>query len=185
MENTTTNKSKVFDMVLIAMFAVLIAICSWTSIPSTIPFTLQTFGVFCAVGLLGGKRGTLSVLIYILLGAVGLPVFAGFKGGIGALLGPTGGYIAGFLFTALVMWIFTHFFGEKTVSLIIAMILGLFVCYAFGTIWFVIVYSKANGAIGIMQALSWCVIPYLIPDALKIALAFALVKLIPKKFLNR
>lgn len=74
------------------VFAVLIAICSWISIPMTVPFTLQTFAVFLAVGVLGGKRGSLAVLIYILLGAVGIPVFAGFSGGIGVLLGNTGGY---------------------------------------------------------------------------------------------
>ena len=84
-------------MVYIAVFAVLIAICSWISIPTTVPFTLQTFAVFLAVGVLGGKRGSLSVLIYILLGAVGIPVFAGFSGGFGILLGQTGGYIVGFL----------------------------------------------------------------------------------------
>ena len=81
------------DMVYCAMFAVLIAVCSWISIPATVPFTLQTFGIFVTVGILGGKRGSVSVLIYLLLGAVGIPVFAGFKGGIGALLGTTGGYI--------------------------------------------------------------------------------------------
>ena len=82
-----TNKFKTIDMVYIAVFAVLIAICSWISIPTTVPFTLQTFAVFLAVGVLGGKRGSLSVLIYILLGAVGIPVFAGFSGGFGNLLG--------------------------------------------------------------------------------------------------
>ena len=100
-----TNKFKTIDMVYIAVFAVLIAICSWISIPTTVPFTLQTFAVFLAVGVLGGKRGSLSVLIYILLGAVGIPVFAGFSGGFGVLLGQTGGYIVGFLFSALLMYI--------------------------------------------------------------------------------
>ena len=82
---------KTKDMALIGLFAALLAICSWISIPTTIPFTLQTMGVFLAVGLLGGKRGTISILLYLLIGAVGVPVFSGFKGGIGALAGPTGG----------------------------------------------------------------------------------------------
>ena len=77
-----------------ALFAALIAICSWISIPTAVPFTLQTFAVFLALGVLGGKLGTLSVAVYLLLGAVGLPVFAGFQGGLGALLGATGGYLA-------------------------------------------------------------------------------------------
>lgn len=105
MTTQTTTRSKTYDMVYIAVFAVLIAICSWISIPMTVPFTLQTFAVFLAVGVLGGKRGSLAVLIYILLGAVGIPVFAGFSGGIGQLLGNTGGYIIGFLFSALLMWL--------------------------------------------------------------------------------
>ena len=74
MTTQTTTRSKTYDMVYIAVFAVLIAICSWISIPMTVPFTLQTFAVFLAVGVLGGKRGSLAVLIYILLGAVGIPV---------------------------------------------------------------------------------------------------------------
>ena len=91
MSTVTATKTKTYDLAYIAIFAVLIAICSWISIPATVPFTLQTFGVFIAAGVLGGKRGTLSVLVFILLGAVGIPVFANFSGGIGVLAGPTGG----------------------------------------------------------------------------------------------
>lgn len=86
MTTQTATRSKTYDMVYIAVFAVLIAICSWISIPTTVPFTLQTFAVFLAVGVLGGKRGSLSVLIYILLGAVGIPVFAGFSGALASCL---------------------------------------------------------------------------------------------------
>lgn len=78
MNTTTMQQNKTRDIVFIGIFAALIAICSWISIPTTVPFTLQTMGVFTAVGLLGGKRGSLAVLVYILLGLVGLPVFAGF-----------------------------------------------------------------------------------------------------------
>ena len=87
MTTTTMSRGKTYDMVYIAVFVVVMAICSWISIPATVPFTLQTFGVFLAVGVLGGKRGTLSILVYILLGAVGVPVFAGFSGGIGSQIG--------------------------------------------------------------------------------------------------
>ena len=83
MTTMTAEKSKTYDMVYIAVFAVLMAICSWISIPTVVPFTLQTFGVFLAIGVLGGKRGSLAVLVYILLGAIGVPVFAEFTGGIG------------------------------------------------------------------------------------------------------
>ena len=158
-------------MVMVALFAALIAVCSWISIPAAVPFTLQTMAVFLAVGLLGGKLGTLCVLVYILLGAVGLPVFAGFKGGIGALLGTTGGYILGFLLSALFMWAMEHFLGKKTPVLVLSMIGGLLLCYLFGTIWFRAVYLKTTGPVGLMTVLTWCVFPFLIPDGIKIALA--------------
>lgn len=176
---------KIVAMVQIALFAAIMAVCSWIQIPMTVPFTLQTFAIFCALGTLGGKSGTISVLMYIVLGAVGVPVFAGFSGGMGVLMGTTGGYIIGFLFTALLYWAITHFFGEKLPVMIIAMVLGLLVCYAFGTAWFMIVYANANGAVGLITALGWCVFPFIIPDLVKIALAILIAKRIPKRFIHR
>ena len=176
MEATAKPKMRTVDMAYIALFAVVMAVCAWISIPAAVPFTLQTFGVFLAVGLLGGKRGTLAVLIYLLLGAVGIPVFAGFSGGLGYMLGATGGYIVGFLLSALVMWGFEAALGRKTWVLAISMVLGLAVCYAFGTVWFLVVYAKNTGAIGLWTALGWCVFPYILPDCLKIALALAIRK---------
>ena len=170
----TRNKTR--DMVYIAIFAVLIAICSWISIPTTVPFTLQTFAVFLAVGVLGGKRGTLSILIYLLLGAIGVPVFAGFTGGIGIVLGTTGGYIIGFLFSGLIMWAMEQLLGKKTWVLALSMVLGLVVCYAFGTAWFMVVYAKQAGAVGLLTALGWCVFPFIIPDIIKIVLALVICK---------
>ncbi len=171
---TTQSTTKTRDMVYIAMFAVLISICSWISIPSAVPFTMQTFGIFLAVAVLGGKRGSLAVLVYLLLGLVGVPVFAGFSGGIGCLAGTTGGYIVGFQLTALVMWAMEVMLGKKTFVLFASMVLGTAACYAFGTVWFMYVYARTTGAIGLGTALGWCVIPYIIPDLLKAALALAL-----------
>ena len=176
----TKSKITTKELVFTALMAVIIAVCSWISIPTTVPFTLQTFGVFMAVGLLGGKKGTISVLVYILLGAVGVPVFAGFSGGIGVLFGTTGGYIVGFLLSGLVYWAMTAAFGEKLPIMIIAMVLGLLVCYAFGTAWFMIVYAKNTAPIGLMTALGWCVFPFIIPDCIKIALAIVLTKQLKK-----
>lgn len=176
----TKSKITTKELVFTALMAVIIAVCSWISIPTTVPFTLQTFGVFMAVGLLGGKKGTISVLVYILLGAVGVPVFAGFSGGIGVLFGTTGGYIVGFLLSGLVYWAMTAAFGEKLPIMIIAMVLGLIVCYAFGTAWFMIVYAKNTAPIGLMTALGWCVFPFIIPDCIKIALAIVLTKQLKK-----
>jgi biotin transport system substrate-specific component len=137
---------------------------------------MQTFGVFLAVGLLGGRNGTLAVLVYILLGAAGLPVFSGFSGGIGHLFGATGGYIIGFVFSALLMWLAEALFGKSNKVLIASMVAGLLVCYAFGTVWFMVVYARDSGSIGLITALSWCVFPYIIPDALKILLAAVLTR---------
>lgn len=168
------------DLAYCGLFAVLIAVCSWISIPTTMPFTMQTFAVFLAVGLLGGKQGTLAVLVYILLGAAGLPVFSGFRGGLGALLGTTGGYILGFLGSALVYWLGTRLLGKSLPARAVSMVLGLLVCYAFGTAWFMAVYADTVGAVGLAAALGWCVVPFLIPDLVKIALALGLThKLAP------
>ena len=164
------------DAAMIAQSAAVMAVCSWISVPAAVPFTMQTFGVFLAVGLLGGKNGTLAVLIYLLLGAAGLPVFSGFTGGLGHLLGPTGGYIIGFLFSALVMWLIEELLGRSKRTLMLSMVAGLLVCYAFGTAWFMIVYTRNSGSIGIVTALTWCVFPYIIPDAIKIMLAADLTR---------
>jgi biotin transport system substrate-specific component len=149
------SKFRVVDLTYMAVGAALTAVCSWISIPSTVPFTLQTFAVFCVLSLLGGKRGTVSIVIYILLGAVGMPVFAGFTGGIGILLGTTGGYIIGFILMGLLFWLAEHFFGNALPVRIVSMLAGLLVCYAFGTGWFLWVYARQSGAIGIGTALSW------------------------------
>ena len=82
------------------------------SIPATVEFTLQVFGVFCALEILGGRNGFFAILVYILLGAVGLPVFAHFTGGLSAITGTTGGYIVGFLFIGLVYWAAEAFIGK-------------------------------------------------------------------------
>lgn len=183
MKTTEQKKLRTLDIVYIGTFAALIAACSWISVPSAVPFTLQTMGVFTAVGILGGRRGTLSVLTYILLGAVGVPVFAGFTGGFGIILGSTGGYIVGFLLSALVMWAAEKILGDKRWVLALSMVLGLLACYAVGTAWFMAVYSRTTGPIGLMTVLGWCVIPFLLPDLVKIAVSLFLVGRL-KKFVK-
>lgn len=168
------ERSKTYDMAYCGIFAVVIAICSWISIPATVPFTLQTFAVFLSVILLGGRRGTVSVVVYILLGAIGVPVFAEFTGGLGIILNNTGGYIIGFLFSALIMWAAESLFGRKLWVQAVSMVAGLVVCYAFGTVWFMIVYMRDAGPVGMMTVLGWCVIPFILPDVVKIVLALML-----------
>ena len=165
------RKMKTIDLAYMALGAVIITVCSWISIPTTVPFTMQTFAVFCILGLLGGKRGTISILVYILLGAVGVPVFAGFSGGFGIIIGPTGGYIVGFILMGLLYWLIEALFGTKLYIRIIAMLAGLLVCYAFGTAWFMIVYARQTGPMTLGAALASCVVPFIIPDLIKMALA--------------
>lgn len=172
MENTAAAKKiSTLDLVYIAVGAALLAVCAWISIPLTVPFTMQTFGVFFLLSALGGKRGTCSILVYILLGAIGVPVFAQFSSGLGILLGNTGGYILGFLLSGAIYIVMTKLLGEKLPVRIAALVLGLAVCYAFGTAWFMYLYTKANGAVTLGTVLSWCVIPFVIPDLVKLALA--------------
>lgn len=168
------TKWKTLDMVYIAMFAVLITVCSWIAVPTSVPFTMQTFAVFAAVGVLGGRRGTLAVAVYLLMAAIGLPVLAEFTGGLGIMLGSTGGYLLGFLLAALAMWAMEAALGRSKWVLLSSMILGMFIYYAFGTAWFMVVYARQSGPVGLWTALAWCVFPYILPDLLKIALAMSI-----------
>lgn len=164
---------KVRDMALCALFAALLSLCAWICVPiGDIAFTMQTFGVFLTLGLLGGKRGTLAILTYLLLGAIGLPVFSGFQGGIGTLLGVTGGYILGFLVSGLIYWLLTGTFGQRL--RLLAMLAGLMTCYGFGSVWFYMLYLQNGSTVSIALILSKCVLPFLLPDILKLALAYGL-----------
>ena len=176
-------KSKAYDLVLIALFAALMALCAWVTVPYAVPFTMQTFGVFLALLLLGGKRGTICMVVYLLLGAVGLPVFSGFRGGVGALVGSTGGYLVGFIVSALLMWALSGFARKSRWTLVASMALSLAACYAFGTAWFVIVSVRAGKAMTVGAALSMCVLPYIVPDAAKLWLACVLARRL-KKFVK-
>lgn len=118
--------TKALDLAYIALMAALIALCAWISVPlGPVPFTMQTFGIFAALGLLGGRRGTLAFLSYLLLGIVGLPVFSGFSAGAGVLFGATGGYLLGYLAAALLFWGLTAKLGQTLPVMASAMVLGL------------------------------------------------------------
>lgn len=171
---------KTKSLVYCGLSVALITICSWIQIPMTIPFTMQFFAIFLVSALLGTKKSVLTLVVYILLGLVGVPVFSGFKSGPSAILGPTGGYIIGFVFIALIVGIFTEKFGDKTIILVMSMLLGMIICYIFGTLWFVYVFTKTKEPIGFMAALSMCVLPYIIPDICKMALAIILKKRLGK-----
>ena len=169
------SKSKAYPIVLVGVFVAIISICAWISIPMVpIPITLQILGVFITASILGAKLGTVSIIIYILLGAVGLPVFSNFTGGFGILLSPTGGFIIGFIFTALTIGIVTSF-KNSILTNTLAMLLGLLLCYLFGTLWYCI-YANVD----FITAVLVCVVPFLIGDAIKIIVASILVTKLKK-----
>ena len=163
------------NMARCALFSALMCLCAWISLPfGETAITLQTFALFLTLELLGGKSGSLVCLLYLLLGGVGLPVFSGFRGGVGMLLGATGGYLWGFLACALVYWLITALFGNRL--RLLGHLAGLVLCYALGTLWFYGVYLRAGSAVGIGFVLMKCVVPFVLPDLLKLSLALALAK---------
>lgn len=159
-------------MVFMAIFAAIICIAAPFSVPlpGLIPISLATFAVYLAGAMLGAKRGTIAVVVYILLGAVGLPIFSGFSGGFAKLLGVTGGYIIGYIPCAMITGIFADMQkGKKALNIPVGMILGTLACYVFGTAWFMI-FTKTD----LVTSLMSCVVPFLIGDAIKIAAATAI-----------
>ena len=163
------SRLRTLDLTYTALFAVLMAVCAWISIPvpkPMVPFSMQTFAVFAALAVLGGRRGTYAVSAYLLLGAVGLPVFAGFRGGLSVLLGSTGGYLIGFMGTALVFWLMEKLLGNSLLVKTAACLLGMFVYYAFGTAWYCV-----QAGVGLEKALAACVFPFIPFDLVKMAIA--------------
>ena len=156
---------KIRDLSLCGLFSALLAVCSFISFPlGPVSFTLQSFGVFFALYVLGGKWGTISILVYLCLGALGIPVFSGFQGGIHILLGPSGGFLFGFLLTGLLFWVTNGaWHSHRTLRLLITAC-GLILCYLAGFLWL----GQYVGNIT-----SW-LLTFFLPDCGKIALAWYL-----------
>lgn len=187
---TTKHYSGTAMMILCGIFAAITAICSFITIPlgfTPVPINLGTLAVFLTGGILGKKYGTISMAVYVLLGAVGIPVFSGFRGGIGVLAGPTGGYIIGYIAAAFIIGLtadiisgrnalkttedkrYIHFPAIGLYALTMAA--GLIICYAFGTAWFMI-----STGTPLWTSLLSCIFPFLPGDALKILAAAILVR---------
>lgn len=151
-------------MVLASLFAALTAVCAWLSLPlPPLMVTLQSFGLLLTLATLGGKWGTAATALYLLLGLVGMPVFAGFRGGATALLDATGGFLWGFLIGALGYWA-TQRLGRLT-----AMGVAMALCYLCGCLWF----RSYAGGVSVWEAFLVTVVPYLVPDGIKLWLAYA------------
>ncbi len=182
------RRSAARDICYIAVFVAVMTVCSWISVfIGSIPVTFQTLGVCLTAGMLGAKRGVIAIGSYIALGLCGAPVFAGFTGGVAKLAMPTGGYILGFLLTALIVGLASDALGvklgkRKSVALGGFSLLGILCCYAVGMAWFWL-YMNLNGTASVLAAFVSCVLPYLPFDFVKIAAAVFLVEKL-KKYLR-
>ncbi|MGN0814402.1 MAG: biotin transporter BioY [Candidatus Coproplasma sp.] len=194
----TARKRYITDICYTALFVAVITVCSWIAIPiSEISITLQTLGVCLAAGFLGLKRGVLCVIAYILLGICCIPVFSNFKNFYALIYSPSAGYVVGFIFTALVVGFTSdrlHLIGERYTQkvksqilqltvLAASMIVGVLICYVFGTLWFMFIYKGNATAANLQFALTYCVYPYLLPDLVKIIIATVLVNRL-KRFIK-
>ena len=94
----------------------------------------------------------------------------------GGGIAETGGYIAGFLLTGLIYWLFTRLLGQKTAVRVLGLLTGLLTLYAFGTLWYLAVYARTQGSAGLFTVLSWCVFPFVVPDLIKLELALLLAR---------
>ncbi|MDR1815995.1 MAG: biotin transporter BioY [Clostridiales Family XIII bacterium] len=171
--------SELFLYILCAIFAALTGVLSQVQVPlpfTPVPINLALLSVLICGGVLGAKKGAIAMVVYILLGAVGVPMFSGFTGGIGILTGPTGGYIIGYLPAAVIMGLMAQW-APKTGSAAVKTGKGIAAslakgvpavaaCYALGTIWFMI-----STGTGFAESLLMCVIPFIPGDVLKIIAA--------------
>ncbi len=156
-------------MILAAVFAALTGILTQVQIPLPyIPINLALFSVYLAGALLGPKYGALSMIVYVLIGAVGVPVFSGFSGGLQKVAGPTGGYIVGYVACAFLTGFLSRRWGlgKWNLKLALALVIGTLSCYTLGTAWFMIMTQNS-----LWVSLGYCVFPFLPGEAVKITLA--------------
>lgn len=166
------SKAKTATLVLIGLMAAITCIIGPFSIPlpfNLVPISLTNLVIYFTMYILGMKKGTISYCIYLLIGLVGLPVFSAFTGGAGKLLGPTGGYLIGFIFLALISGFFIDKWGNNMWLCMTGMVLGTIVCYIFGTIWLAYQAHMNFGA-----ALWAGVIPFILGDLIKMVIAMLL-----------
>ncbi len=173
---------KTKDIVLISLFASLIAVSSYITVPLFVPVTLGNFAVLLTSSVLGGRRGTLSVFVYLMLGVLGLPVFSGFRGGISAILDVTGGYLIGYLLSSFFMWATEKAMTKSRALRISRMTAAVLIQYAIGTLWYAFVYVGGEDTVGTVLAVT--VLPFVIPDAIKILLAEYISSRLKKSFVK-
>ena len=167
------KRSSVNTMLKISLFSALMAVSAMISIPFPVPVTLQTFALFLALLTLGGLKAFAAVSVYIALGIVGLPVFAGFNSGLGYLLGASGGFVISFPIAAIVFYLLELLFGKSEKRQIYYSVAALLLIYVIGSLWFAIVYS---GGKGFFASLAISSLPYIPIDTVKLILACIISK---------
>ncbi|WP_455544480.1 biotin transporter BioY [Intestinibacter sp.] len=169
------------EIILCGLFAALISILAQISIPlpfTTVPLTLQVFGIAITGLILGYKCGFIATLIYLILGGIGIPVFAQFSGGIGVLFGPTGGFLLGYPLMAFIIGYVREKFQSQILTAI-SMVVGLAIIYTSGTIMFSFVTGNT-----IIQSLLYCVVPFVAVDLLKLVLATVIGETVNKRIFS-
>lgn len=165
-----SNDHSIRWMAKVALMAAVMCILGPLSIQiGPIPISFTNLVIYFSIYLLGTWKGTLSYLVYMLLGLIGLPVFSGGQGGIPKLFGVTGGYIFGFIFTAIISGIFIEKWKDNSPLHFLGMTLGTAVCYGFGTVWFVVLTKST-----FWGALCVCVFPFILGDVIKMLVAVLL-----------
>ena len=164
--------NRTLNITLVGIFVALLALCSYIHIPFVgVSFTLQTFSLYLCLFCIGEKRALATVFVYILMGIIGLPVFSGFTGGIGALFGLSGGFIIGFPFSLIVCARLTKIFGTSLKGNFISALCSLPVCHIAGILWFCFVYFGKITPAGILSSFTLSSLPFILPDALKLLAA--------------
>ena len=159
------------------MFACIISILAQIRIdlPSVVPITLQTLGIYIVACTLKPKHALISVIVYLLMGVIGLPVFTGFNGGLSTIIGPTGGYLVGFIFMTLAISLLNNKHDNNIIK-VFSMLVGTIICYLIGTVWFV--YLTNNSFI---LAINLCVLPFIPGDIIKMTIACTLSTKLKKR----
>lgn len=168
------------DISLVALFVAFLTVCSFVAVPlGAVPVTLQSVGVIVSSGVLGAKKGTLVTVIYLTLGAVGLPVFSGFTGGYGVLLGPTGGFLIGFVPMSIVVGLLSGKMNRSFNWVLLSAAIGNIVLYAVGVFFYANVHLNGSSE-SYYSAFLTGVVPFLVPDIIKIVFSALLVVRIKK-----
>ncbi len=167
-------KRKTKNLTATALFAALMCVSAMISIPTPVPITLQTLTLYAALYILGGKRASAAVLLYLSIGAVGLPVFSGASGGVGRLFDATGGFLFGMLACALLWWLLELVLPKNKAAHLAATVITLLTLYLSGVLWYALVYLGGQAPLSdrLLAAFFTCVLPFILPDVIKIAVAY-------------